>query len=309
MAKRLPRRPHLAIRHRLRRARMVARASFSRWFSERFKRLHRAVSLPGTAIALLHDNRIDPAYGMTWRRKLTLALRMYRNTRAVFTGTSYKAHLAMAAKLLAIPPEVEGDVVECGCFLGGSTANLSLVCEITGRRLHVYDSFEGMPPPEEGDRFATAEATGALAADLDLVRENVRRLGAIDRCEFHKGWFEDTLPAHDRPIVLAFLDVDWQASLRDCVLNLWPHLVERGYVFIDEYVQLDYCALFFSERFWREHFDRSPPGLLGAGAGVAVGEYYLGPRDELLPIQGPASVAYTRKDFSGSWEFFPGDEA
>ena len=69
------------------------------------------------------------------------------------------------------------------------------------------------------------------------------------------------------------------------------------------------CALFFSERFWREHFDRPPPGLLGAGSGVAVGEYYLGPRDEMVAVQGPASVAYTRKDFTGSWEFFPEDGA
>ena len=40
---------------------------------------------------------------------------------------------------------MEGVVVECGCFLGGSTANLSLVCEVVGRELIVYDSFEGLP--------------------------------------------------------------------------------------------------------------------------------------------------------------------
>jgi O-methyltransferase len=244
---------------------------------------------------------------MTLRKKLALAWRMYGNTRSVFTGTSYKAHLAMAAKLFEIPPEVEGDVVECGCFFGGSTSNLSLACKIAGRKLYVYDSFEGLPAPTEGDKYATDSTEGFLAADIDRVKKTVARLGAVEVCEFRKGWFEDTLPHHDRPVVLCFLDVDYQASLRDCVLNLWPLLTDQGYVFIDEYVLVDYCALFFSERFWKQHFDRDPPGLIGAGTGVGVGEFYMGPRYERFALQAPRSIAYTRKDLSGAWGYFPED--
>ena len=65
-------------------------------------------------------------------------------------------------------------MVECGCFLGGSTANLSLVCDIVGRELIVYDSFEGLPPPEADDKYAKAEATGFLRAELELVKRNVK---------------------------------------------------------------------------------------------------------------------------------------
>ena len=114
------------------------------------------VSFPATAFFLFINPRIHPAYGLGWRKRLGLAWRMWRTTRGVWTGTSPKAHLAMAVKLFEIPPEVEGVVVECGCFMGGSTANLSLACEITGRRLIVYDSFEGLPPPRGNDRFARA---------------------------------------------------------------------------------------------------------------------------------------------------------
>ncbi len=273
------------------------------------KTLHRLVDFPFAALYLLHDRGIHPAYRMGWRRKLRLARRMYRNTRRIPSLTSYKAHLAMAVKLLEIPPDVEGVVVECGCYLGGSTANLSLACEIAGRDLIVYDSFEGLPSPDPSDKYGNPHTEGFLKADLDQVKENVRRLGAIDRCTFVKGFFADTLPRHDRAVVLCFLDVDLQGSLHDCVINLWPHLTEKGYVFIDEYVFSDYCALFYSERYWREHFDTTPPGLLGAGSGVGVGEYYLGPWGETTeaPLQDPASVAYTRKDFSGYWDFYPGD--
>lgn len=275
----------------------------------RLARLWETLTFPSTTFYLLFDPRIHPAYGLTWPRKVKLAHRMWRTTRGVYTGTSYKAHLAMAVKLLQIPPEVEGAVVECGSYLGGSTANLSLACDVVGRDLIVYDSFEGLPPPTENDKYAKPDATGFLRAELEVVRDNVRRFGAIERCSFRKGWFSDTLPQHTEPIVLAFLDVDYQASLDDCIRNLWPHLTDRGYVFIDEYVLTDYCALFWSERYWRTHFDATPPGLIGAGSGVGVGQYYLGPFEEWnwgteVP-QSPTSVAYTRKDFSGYWGYYP----
>jgi O-methyltransferase len=270
------------------------------------------VTFPSTMFYLLFDPRIHPAYRLTWPRKIRLAYRMWRTTREVFTGTSYKAHLAMAVKLLEIPPDVEGAVVECGCYLGGSTANLSLACDVVGRELIVYDSFEGLPPPTANDKYAKDEATGFLRAELDVVRENVRRFGAVERCSFRKGWFSDTLPEHTEPVVLAFLDVDYQASLDDCIRNLWPHLTDRGYVFIDEYVLTDYCALFWSERYWKTHFDTTPPGLIGAGSGVGVGQYYLGPFEErnwaAEVAHSPTSIAYTRKDFSGFWAYYPDSE-
>jgi O-methyltransferase len=265
------------------------------------------ISWPATVLYLLYNPRQHPGYGFTWRRKVQLAYRMWRTTRNVTTGTSYKAHLAMASKLVEIPPEVEGAVVECGCWYGGSTANLSLICDIVDRDLIVYDSFEGLPPPEKGDLYAKDEATGLLRAEVDLVRENVRRFGAVGRCTFRKGWFSDTLPDHKEPIALAFLDVDWQASLDDCVRNLWPHLTDKGYVFIDEFVLTDYCALFWSERYWKTRFDTTPPGLIGSGSGVGTGGYFMGPFDEWNWIQDPTSVAYTRKDFSGYWGFYPED--
>lgn len=44
--------------------------------------------------------------------------------------------------LSAAPP---GALVECGCYLGSSSAKLSLLAEATGRDLYVCDSFEGLP--------------------------------------------------------------------------------------------------------------------------------------------------------------------
>ncbi|MDZ7732915.1 MAG: TylF/MycF/NovP-related O-methyltransferase [Acidimicrobiia bacterium] len=267
-------------------------------------------TLPLTVWFLFLDREIHPAYGMTWPRLFLLAYRLYRNTTRIITGTSYRAHLLMLAKLLETPPEVEGVVVECGSFKGGSTANLSLICDAVGRDLVVYDSFEGLPAGDENDKIALPRAVGVFRGLLAEVRENVERYGVPERCEFRKGWYSETIPTHDEPIVLCFLDVDLQMSIHQCLVGLWPWLTERGYLFTDDFPILDLCAVFYSEEFWRRSSTRDPPGLIGTGTGAAMGQYWVGPFTKMggnpaYPLQTPASVAYTRKDFSGHWGYRP----
>lgn len=274
------------------------------------KRAYPLLSLPAAVVFLLCDRDIQPEYQMTWWRRIRLAYRLYRNTRRVFTGCSYLAHLAVAAKLLEIPSTTDGVVVECGSYLGGTTANLSVICDLVGRELIVYDSFEGLPAPQANDRYASDAGTGFFRGDLVTVTANVARLGVIERSTFRPGWFCDTLPHHTEPIVLAFLDVDYQASVHDCLVNLWPHLTEEGYLFTDDYPILDLCSVFYSERFWETYLDRTPPGLIGTGSGVSLGQYWLGPFVDMLgnptyPLQSLGSTAYTRKDFSAWWGYEP----
>jgi macrocin-O-methyltransferase TylF-like protien len=278
-----------------------------RWCAGAYERL----SLPITIFFLLSNPRFHPKYEMTWRKKFALGFRLYGNWRHIRTGISYKAHLAIAAKLLEIPPSVKGAVVECGCWLGGTTTNLSVICDIVGRDLIVYDSFEGLPAPVAGDNMSPM-VKGSFRGDLDVVKRNVRRYGVIERCQFRKGWFKDTLPSHREDILLCFIDVDLKSSMHDCIVNLWPYLTEEGYVFFDEYVHLHNCALFFSERFWSDYLDTTPPGLMGTGTGVGVGQYFLGPwrgKSASPAIQRATSLAYTRKDFQGLWDYVPQPEA
>jgi O-methyltransferase len=270
-----------------------------------WKLAYELVTLPILVVSLFYNRRIDPAYRMTWFRRFALAARMQRNALRIPAATSFKAHLAMAVTLLEIPPSTEGVVVECGCFRGGSTTNLSLICGIVGRTLVVYDSFEGLPPAEAGEHFDFEHSAGMFDAGIDTVRRNVTRYGDIDACEFRQGWFKDTMPDHTDPVVLCFLDVDYQASLHDCVRGLWPHLVDDGYLFIDEYTSSDFYSLFFSEQYWRTYFDRRPPGLLGAGTGIPLGQYLVVPFPFQPPLQTASSVAYTRKDFFAHWSFYP----
>lgn len=276
-------------------------------FARFVMKAHFVVQAPLAIFFILCSTRIAPEYRLSWWRRFALGGRMFWNRLWIQSGSSYKTHLAMALKVLETPPSVQGAIVECGTWKGGSAVNLSLVAKLTGRKLLIYDSFQGLPPAVAGDREAGGYATGDFRGTLDEVKANLTRYGAIECCEFRQGWFDATLPSLAEPVLLAYLDVDLESSLDTCVRCIWPRLVDTGYVFIDEFVSLDYCALFFSERWWSSNFDRTPPGLIGAGVGLPLGEYYIGPWSERKahPAQHANGAAYTRKDFSGVWAFYP----
>ncbi len=233
--------------------------------------LNYLISVPFSIAFLLCSSRIHPAYQMTWARRWQLGLRIFRNKHLIQpNGTSFKSVLAMALKILETAPDQPGIIVECGSWKGGSAASLSLVCQITGRKLHVFDSFEGLPVADTADREGAAYQSGDFHGTLDEVKHNISRYGAIETCVFVKGWFADTLPHLTEAVLLAYLDVDLEASLNDCMRYLWRRLIDGGYVFIDEAVSVNYAALFFSEKWWNLHFQTDPPGLIGAGSGLAL---------------------------------------
>ncbi len=194
------------------------------------------------------------------------------------TASHYFEHLAIAAHIIGVPAQTEGCVIECGCYKGGSTANLSLASALVGRELHVFDSFEGLPsvPTSEAenvlhhDRITNTYERGMYAGSLEEVQENVRRCGDLSACRFHKGWFADTLPGFSVPCVAAFVDVDLRASLATCVRAIWPVMVDGGALFIHEARHHEMASLFFDSDWWEQTLGTPAPGLIGAGTGLGL---------------------------------------
>ena len=173
---------------------------------------------------------------------------------APFTMTSVeRMHALYEAVRYVSAAHIPGDVVECGVWRGGSSmlAALTLAQSGENRRLWLYDTFEGMPPPGEHDLRYTGEHAGESLdpaqrvagasndwayATLDDVRSNMASAGRDDDVEFVVGKVEDTIPARaPESIALLRLDTDWYESTRHELQHLYPRLAEGGVLIIDDY--------------------------------------------------------------------------
>ena len=130
----------------------------------------------------------------------------------------------------AIPREI---VVEAGCWNGGSSAKLSIICGIFGYRLWIFDSFQGVEAIyEDGYDFS-----GEYVAQVEKVKDNLGRYGCLDVCCLIKGWFRDTLAVSpiQEPVRVVFIDCDLAKGTREVLQGVLPQLVADGTIFTQDY--------------------------------------------------------------------------
>lgn len=203
-----------------------------------------------------------------WRR-LDLVRRYVRTTNHVRTYHSQAEMLAVTDRILALAGRQGLTVVEAGAGKGGSTAKLSLATTLAGGRLLVFDSFRGIPANDEKHTNLYGRPVefrvGAFRGRLPSVQRTVARYGAIDVCEFHKGWFADTLARFDRPVDVVLLDVDLLASTRTCITRLFPHVRPGGSLFTQDGHLEAIVALLRDRRFWIDEVGVPPPLIEGLG--------------------------------------------
>lgn len=172
-----------------------------------------------------------------------------------FTQTSVEriAALCEASKYVA-QHAIPGAIVECGVWRGGSTmaAALTLMrCADDQRELFLFDTYEGMSPPDDRDVALDGSRASDLLSQqsrddpmsiwcyssLDEVRENLHSTGyPADRLHFVKGKVEATLPSEaPEQIALLRLDTDWYESTRHELEHLFPRVVSGGVLIVDDY--------------------------------------------------------------------------
>ena len=145
---------------------------------------------------------------------------------------------------------IPGDFMECGVWRGGSCifmAGYLRAHGMTGRRVVVADSFDGLPPPSHDLDLKARDLSKSrfpeLAVSLETVRANFRLYGLLnDRVAFLKGWFRDTLPkAPVKKLALLRLDGDLYESTMDALTNLYDRVAPRGVVVIDDFGGIPRC--------------------------------------------------------------------
>lgn len=164
----------------------------------------------------------------------------------------YNLHASVRYILRSNTP---GDFVECGVWRGGSMMMVALTLMALGktdRNLVLFDTFEGLPKPDEaldvdvwGNRGIdgwrphrkTDKSSDWAYASLEEVRANMESTGyPMDRISFVKGMVEDTIPARSPDtIAMLRLDTDWYSSTKHELDHLYPRLSRNGILILDDY--------------------------------------------------------------------------
>ena len=174
---------------------------------------------------------------------------------------------------------VEGDIVECGVWMGGMTMLMVFqnMKQDTTRQFWLFDTFEGLPEPshEKDDPRAkamyseinTGQKTDKIMSyeermtlidgkwnygPLDIVMNNLRYTGyPQEHFHFIQGKVEDTLPITTLPdkIAILRLDTDWYLSTKMELDYMYDRLQSGGVLIVD-----DFCAWEGSKNAVEEYF-------------------------------------------------------
>ena len=182
---------------------------------------------------------------------------------------------------------IQGDFVQCGVWRGGIAGLMLdhiLKSEIdltkSTRKLWLYDTFEGMPPPGENDpsrandyylqtKNIDNEFSNWCNASIEDVIETLKYVSQ-DYDYYTKliqGKVEETLLDEKKlpsKIALLHLDTDWYSSTKIELEILYPLIADEGFLIVD-----DYQKVFGSVNGWE-------------GCTQAVDEYF---KDRPTPLQ------------------------
>jgi len=162
--------------------------------------------------------------------------------------------------------KIPGAFVQCGVWKGGSAAVLADQAERSARRLFLFDSFQGCPPPGPNDvsvHGRRGEIGEATASQWD-VEGLLMRLGICpyDACACERwlhvvpGCLEETLPIVEGRIgriALLHLDVDWYKSTKVCMEYLYDRVTSGGFIYADDYGYWPAVKQAVQEYFWRRN--------------------------------------------------------
>jgi O-methyltransferase len=203
-------------------------------------------------------------------KKLWVIYKCYRISYSVDCPHTEGEMIEVISAILSSVGNKDGTIVEAGSYKGGSSAKLSLAATLSNRKLIIFDSFQGLPNHHEvhgknifgGDAYFPPKS---YVGSLEEVKNNIQKFGAIEVCEFKKGWFEDTMPGFKEPIIVAFIDVDLKSSTQTCLKYLYPLLVPGGVLFSHDGHLPWVINLLNNENFWEKEVGYKKPFIPGLG--------------------------------------------
>jgi hypothetical protein len=140
----------------------------------------------------------------------------------------------MLYQLMRLIDDVPGDTVECGTFEGAGSYLMLLMNNASRKHErwhHVFDSFEGLSPPEslDGEHWSK----GDLSASLESVERN---LSVSNRFSLYKGWIPARFSeVEDKRFAFVHIDVDLHQPTLDSIQFFYPKMSDGGIILCDDY--------------------------------------------------------------------------
>jgi O-methyltransferase len=160
---------------------------------------------------------------------------IYQEVRPYTLVSADRCHVLYSLAIQAAA--LDGQWYECGVYHGGTAMLLARVLNERrgdrGPRLHLFDTFEGMPETDpQKDRHR-----GGDFADSSMARVSARlEESAPGIAVFHIGLIPETFSGlEDHRIAFAHVDVDIFRSVADCCEFIHPRLVPGGFMIFDDY--------------------------------------------------------------------------
>jgi O-methyltransferase len=214
------------------------------------------------------SRRYLPWWDLLHPSNLLLSWRVHGHTYLTMAGLVNIRTLARLADKEAI----EGAFVECGVWRGGCAGIMGRFAEASGRRLWLFDSFEGMPEAttrdigKEANELACGRKDGRLipvgtnVASLEDVKELLHHRFGLrpTTVVFRKGWFQHTVEASRAevgPVAILHIDADWYESTRVCLEGLYNNVAKGGFIVIDDYGFFPGCKAAVDDFLARRNLD------------------------------------------------------
>lgn len=126
---------------------------------------------------------------------------------------------------------IEGQFAELGVYKGGTAKMLSAIAAETGKNVHLFDTFSGMPQTDKvHDKHQEGDfADTSLESVQAYLTENVN-------ARFHPGWFpESTAGVEDETFCFVHVDADIYQSTKDACAYFYPRLTLGGMMIFHDY--------------------------------------------------------------------------
>jgi len=144
---------------------------------------------------------------------------------------------------------LDGDVIECGVYMGGSAILMAkkLVALGSEKKLYALDTFEGHPYDDESDMpeelknevYVKESPRKGKGKRNDVNFDEIKKIFLrenLDNTIFLKGLFEESFKKiPDKKFCFAHVDADFYVSVKQCIEFLKDRMVSKGIILFDDY--------------------------------------------------------------------------